>query len=78
MPLDKENMDIKKDIFNDLIRIITEMSSDWEAEFGDPIGSETRLGEDLALSSIEMLNLFVAIQQRYVEIDLPFQDLIHL
>jgi hypothetical protein len=34
------------------------------------------LGEDLALSSIDVLNLFVAIQQRYVETVLPFQDLI--
>jgi acyl carrier protein len=76
MPLDTKTVDIKKDIFDDLIRIITEMSSEWEAEFGDPIGPDTRLGEDLALSSIDFVKLAAAIQQRYADVSLPFQDLI--
>jgi acyl carrier protein len=75
LDLNRETLHEKELILNDIIKILTEMSSEWEMQFEGSLGPETLLGEDLALKSIDVVRLVVAIQDRYNSQNLPFQDL---
>jgi acyl carrier protein len=66
----------EQNIFNDIIQIIGEITSDWEMDFDVPIGLETYLGADMAFKSIDVVLLIAAIQKHYGEIILPFEELI--
>ncbi|RMF84498.1 MAG: acyl carrier protein [Nitrospinota bacterium] len=62
-------------ILRDLLKILGEMTSDWEGGFAGAIGPETRLAADLALESIHVVQLVVAIERHFQRQDLPFQQL---
>jgi acyl carrier protein len=65
----------KKAVLEDLIKILEEMSSGWEMQFEGSIGPRTLLGEDLAFKSVDLVRLVAAIQKRYNEKEIPFQEL---
>jgi len=65
----------KKAIFDDLIKIVGEISYGWEIQFEGSIGPETLLGADLGFKSVDLVRLVAAIQKRYDRQDLPFQEL---
>jgi len=73
-PVRRKNLD-KDIILNDLIRMLSEISSGWEMEFSQTMGPRTLLGTDLGLKSIDIVKLVAAIQQQYGRKDLPFHDL---
>ncbi|MCF6158424.1 MAG: acyl carrier protein [wastewater metagenome] len=62
-------------ILCDLLSILNDISSDWERGFSDTIGAETRLIADLALESIQLVQLAAAIEKRFQRQGLPFQKL---
>ena len=62
-------------ILEDLIRILSEMSSGWERHFDETIEPETLLGADLAFTSLDLVRLIANIQRAYDRKDLPFQEL---
>ncbi len=66
----------KEKILSDMIEILKDMTSDWDTDFGGPIGPDTRLVADLAFESIDIVQLVVAIQERYRRRDLPFEILL--
>lgn len=56
-----------------VIRILKEMTQDWDLEFEGGIGLETRLIGDLAFESIDMVQLMAAIEEAFHRRDLPFE-----
>ena len=62
-------------ILHDLIKIIEEMSCDWENGLSGTVGSETRLVADLALTSIQIVQLVIAVEKHFQRQGLPFQTL---
>jgi acyl carrier protein len=62
-------------ILHDLIKIIEEMFCDWENGLSGTVGKETRLVADLALSSIQIVQLVLAIEKHFQRQGLPFQTL---
>lgn len=71
----RKNRFEKDTILKDLIKIIQDMPSDWESGFSDTISAETRLVADLALGSIQIVQLVIAIEKHFQRQGLPFQAL---
>ncbi len=44
-----------------VVRILEDMTSDWETEFAGPIGPDTRLGAELGFCSIDIVQLALAL-----------------
>ena len=65
----------KDEILQGLLKILEDMTSDWDRGFSAAISLVTRLGADLAFESIQLVRLVVAIQKHFRRQDLPFQDL---
>ncbi|HUK55200.1 MAG TPA: acyl carrier protein [Nitrospiria bacterium] len=61
---------------NQLIKIIEDITSDWDTGFSGQITGETRLMGDLAFESVDVVHLIVAIQERFGKHDIPFEDLV--
>jgi hypothetical protein len=66
----------KNRILADLIRILSEMMSEWEMEAEEPINSETLLGADLGFKSLDFVRFISIIQGLNGHKILPFQDLL--
>ena len=75
MPIPKNNPIDRQTIQADVLDMIDETTSEWENRYETSIGPETYLGDDLAFKSIDLVRLVTAIQQRYTQKLLPFQDL---
>lgn len=60
----------------DVIKILQEMTSDWEMEFSDPIGPGTMIISDLEFESIDVVQFVVQIEEFYQRKDLPFEKLL--
>jgi len=65
-----------KTLLDDVTRILEDMTSDWDLEFSGGIGPETCLISDLAFESIDVVQLVVAIEERFARRDLPFEKLL--
>ena len=65
-----------KTLLDDVTRILEDMTSDWDLEFSGGIGPETCLIADLAFESIDVVQLVVAIEERFARRDLPFEKLL--
>ncbi len=65
----------KDTILRDLLKILKDMPSDWESGFSGTIGADTRLVADLALESIQIVQLVIAIEKHFQRQGLPFQTL---
>jgi acyl carrier protein len=63
-------------VIADLVAIVQEMTSDWDTGFEGQFGDETRLIQDLAFESIDIVQLIVAIETRFGQRDLPFEELL--
>lgn len=62
-------------ILGEVLKILEDMTSDWEMGFAGKIGSETRLVADLAFESLDVVQLAVAIEEHFKRSGLPFQKL---
>lgn len=66
----------KEAILNELIKILEDMSSDWDLDYSDGINGNTRLVADLLFESIEVVQLLVAIEQHFNLKNLPTEKLL--
>ena len=64
-----------EEIERDLIAILTDMTADWDLSFTDGITADTRLMADLALESIDVVQLVVAIEAHVHRRHLKFEQL---
>lgn len=66
----------KDTIQKDFIKIVEENTSGYEGGFDSSIGPETLLGADLAIKSIDLVKLIVAVQTHFGRKDIPFMELL--
>ncbi len=59
----------------DVISVIESMVADWDLEYSDGINPETKLMEDLAFESIDVVQLVVNIERKLGRKDIPFEQL---
>ncbi len=66
----------RETILGDMVQILTDMTSDWDLGFSGGVGPDTRLIADLGFESIDVVQLVVAIEERFLQRDLPFEKLL--
>jgi acyl carrier protein len=66
----------RQTVFQDMVTILRDMTSDWDMEYEGGIGPETRLIADLGFESIDVVQLIVAIEEHFQRRDLPFVELV--
>jgi acyl carrier protein len=63
-------------IFQDMTKILQNMTADWDTDHEGGIQPKTRLINDLGFESIDVVQLVVAIEEHYQRRDLPFMELL--
>ncbi len=57
-----------------IVEVLKDMTQDWDLDFEDPIGADTRLIDDLGLESIDLVQLVVAIDEAFGTRGLPYEQ----
>lgn len=65
----------REELQSKVINILQEMTADWEMDHDEVIEPETRLMEDLAFESLDVVQLVVALEKRLGRKGLPFEKL---
>lgn len=68
-------MNAAVDIEKEVLAILDDLTQDWELDLAGGITVATRLMHDLAFESIDVVQLAVAIEQRFLRKGLPFESL---
>ncbi len=66
----------REKIESTVIAVLEDMTADWDLDFSGGINSQTRLIEDLAFESIDVVQLVVALEQNFDRRDIPFEKLV--
>ncbi len=66
----------QQEVFQNIVGILQDMTSDWEAAYDGGIQPGTRLIADLGFESIDVVQLVVAIEEAYQSRSLPFEKLL--
>lgn len=66
----------KASVLKELVNILTDMTTDWDIGFSGEIGPQTCLVSDLEFSSIDVVHLVIAIDERFQKVDFPFEQLL--
>ena len=66
----------KESVLQDVVKILEDMTMDWDMDFDDPIGLNTKLICDLEFESIDVVQFIVAIEECYKQRDFPFEKLL--
>jgi acyl carrier protein len=61
-------------ILTEIIHILEDMTYDWDMDFDDPLGPETRLIKDLEFGSIDVVQFVVAIEEKFQRRGLPWEE----
>jgi len=64
----------KADILVAVIRILGEITYDWDLEFGGAIGPDTKLITDLGFESIDVVQFVVAMEEHFRRRGLPWEE----
>ena len=70
------DVNARAEIDDGVVSILEEMTSDWDLDLDGGIGSQTRLIEDLAFESIDVVQFVVELEQRFGRRGLPFEQLL--
>ena len=63
-------------ILDGVVKILEEMTGDWDTGFSGRVGPDTSLMNDLTFESIDIVMLIVAIEERFGKKGLPFEELL--
>lgn len=63
-------------ILGKVIRVLNDMTHDWEVDYDGEINEGVRLIEDLSFASIDIVQFVVAIEECFQRRDLPFEKLL--
>lgn len=63
------------DLSAQVITVLNEVTLDWDLDLEDSIGPNTRLIDDLAFESIDIVRFVVALEQHFSCKGLPFEKL---
>lgn len=58
-----------------VINVLEEMTADWDLDDSEEITLETRLIDELAFESIDVVQLVVALEKKLGRKDIPFEKL---
>jgi acyl carrier protein len=61
-------------ILDAIIRILEEITYDWDLEFDDEIGPDTKLITDLGFESIDVVQFVVAMEEHFRRRGLPWEE----
>lgn len=67
---------ITTDYADEICRIVTDMTSDWDDEFSGDITPDSALIQQLGFESLDVVHLVTAIEQHYDRRDLPWDQLL--
>ena len=59
-----------------IIHIVEDLTQDWGLDLDEPVGLDTRLVGDLEFTSVDIIQLCVAIEEHYDQKKMGFQDLL--
>jgi acyl carrier protein len=59
-----------------LVRILTDMTADWELDLPDGVQGSTGLIGDLGCESIDIVMFIVAVEEQFGQKSLPFETLL--
>jgi len=66
----------KDELIEGLAAILNDMIQDWDLDLDAPITAETQIIDDLGFESIDLVQLVVAVEQKYGTRDIPYEELI--
>lgn len=66
----------KEELFQEIFRILKDMTSDWDIDFSGEIRPETKIISDLQFESIDVVQFIVQIEAKFQRKDLPFEKLL--
>ena len=66
----------REEVQKAVLEIVQNMTQDFDFEFSGGIKPESMLGKDLGFESVDVVELFVAIEQHFKKRGLPFQKLV--
>ena len=66
----------KEQIFQEVSRILTDMTSDWDIDFSGGITPDTNIIADLQFESIDVVQFIVQLEGKFQRKDLPFEKLL--
>jgi acyl carrier protein len=72
---EKTSVFSREEIQSRVIAVLEDMTADWELDSTEGIEPKTRLMEDLAFESIDVVQLVVAIEKEFNRKGLPFEKL---
>jgi acyl carrier protein len=65
----------KDELYKDIVETVRSITEETGTTRGDELGPETMLGADLGLKSLDFIRLITALQQKYSNAYIPFQEL---
>jgi len=66
----------QEQILADVVRILEDMTDDWDTDFSGGIKPETQIISDLQFESIDVVQFIVQLETFYQRKDLPFEKLL--
>jgi acyl carrier protein len=66
----------KEQIFQEVSKILTDMTSDWDIDFSGGITPETNIIADLQFESIDVVQFIVQLETKFQRKDMPFEKLL--
>ena len=66
----------KEKILEDVLKIIRDMTRDFDTDFSGGLGPQTHIEKDLGFESIDSVELIISLETHYQRRDLPFQELV--
>jgi acyl carrier protein len=66
----------KEQIFQEVSRILADMTSDWDIDFSGGITPDTNIIADLQFESIDVVQFIVQLEGKFQRKDLPFERLL--
>lgn len=67
---------VKENVLQEIVKILEEITGDWELEFTGRIDADTKIISDLDFESIDVVQFVVHIEKFYDRKDLPFEKLL--
>jgi acyl carrier protein len=66
----------REEIDRQVMDVLKNMTSDLDFEFANGIGSDTRIASDLDFDSVQIVQLFSALNKQFDGARFPYQDLV--
>ena len=68
---------LDKDVIEQrVVAVLTDMVQDWDLDFVEPLGGQTKVVEDLGFESVDLMQLMVAIEKEFDVRGLPYDQIL--